>query len=91
MEGFRRAGHIYVTTVQLASKFPVRIDQHACLTRFFARHDELHAFHTRVSRLLAHATVLVSYTTCDFYVLAHIPKRITLPMHANLLASYVTH
>ena len=37
-------------TVQLASKFTAHIKQHAYLARFFARHEELLAFDTRVSR-----------------------------------------
>ena len=32
--------------VQLMSKFTAYVSQHVYLTRFFARHDELHVFHT---------------------------------------------
>ena len=49
--------------VQLASKFTARIGQLAYLARCFARHEELHAFDTRVSRLLVHATMLASRVT----------------------------
>jgi len=66
-------------TVQLASKFTARIDQHAYLARFYARHEELHAFDTRVSRLLAQATMLASYVTRDLYVLTCILMQVTLP------------
>ena len=57
--------------------------------RFFAKHDELHAFHTQVSRLLAHATMFASYATRNYYVLTRIPARVRFPIHANLLVSCV--
>ena len=63
-------------TVQLASKFTAIIEQHAYLARFFAWHDELQGFHARVSRYIAHATMLVSYATCDLYALTRIPTRV---------------
>ena len=58
-----------VPTVQLASKFTAHIGQHEYLARFFARHEVSHAFHTQVSRLLMHTTMLASYATRDLYVL----------------------
>ena len=57
---------------------------------FFAWHDELHAFHMQVSRLFAHASMLVSYATCDLYVLTRISMRVRLPVYTNLLASCIT-
>ena len=68
------------------SKFTACIGQHAYLTRFFVRHDKLHAFHTRVSRLLVHETMLTSYAT---RTIVCIPTQVRLPVHANLLASCV--
>ena len=53
--------------------------------KIFARYEELHAFDTRVSRLLTHATMLASYATQDFYVLTCLPTQNKLPVHANLL------
>ena len=55
------------------SKFTACIGQNAYLAKIFARHKELHTFDARVSRLLAHATMLVSYAACDLYVLTRIP------------------
>ena len=77
-------------TVQLANKFTARIGQNAYLARFFARHKELHTFDAQVSRLLVHATMLVSYATRDLYVLTRIPTRDRFPVHANLLTSRFT-
>ena len=65
-------------TIQLANKFTACIEQHA---------KELLVFDTRVSRLLTHATMLASYARHDLYVLARIPTRVILPMHASLLTS----
>ena len=48
------------------------------------------AFDARVSRLLAHATMLASYATHDLYVLTCIPTRDRFPMRANLLTSHFT-
>ena len=85
--------------VQLVSKFTARLGQHTYLLRFFVRHDELHTLHTRVSRLLTHATEQItrvrnyahkSYDTRDLCVLTLIPMPVRLPLHANLLASCVT-
>ena len=76
--------------VQLVSKFTACIEQHVYLARFFAMHEELLALDTRVSRLLAHATMLASYATRDLYVLSRIPTRVILPLHTNLLASCFT-
>ena len=56
----------------------------------FARHEELHAFDARVSRLLAQASMLASYAARDLDVLTHIPTRDGFPMHVNLLASRFT-
>ena len=61
--------------VQLASKFTACIGKNAYLARFFARHEELHAFDARVSRLLAQSTMLASYTARDLYVLTRITTR----------------
>ena len=69
-----------IPTVQLASKFTARIGQNAYLARFFARHEELHVFDARVSRLLVHATMLASYAACDLYVLTRIPTRDRFPV-----------
>ena len=74
-------------TVQFTSKFTARSGQHAFLARSFAGHEKLHAFDTRVSRLLVHAIMLASYATCDLYVLTHIPMQDRLAVHANLLTS----
>ena len=76
-------------TIQLASKFTAHIGKNAYLTRFFARHEELHAFDARVSRLLAqiHVTILVSYAARYLYVLTRFPTRDGFPMHVNLLVS----
>ena len=79
-----------IAMVQLASKFKARIGQNAYLTRFFARHKELHAFDTRVSRLLAYATMLASYAARDLYALTRISTRDRFPVHANLLMSHFT-
>ena len=79
--------NIITSTVQLVSKFTARIGQQTYLARFFARHKELRAFDTRMSRLLVQATMLTSYATHDLYVLTHIPTRVILPLHVNLLAS----
>ena len=79
-----------VRTVQLAGKFTAHVGQHTYLSRFFARRDELHPFHTQVSRLLVHATVLTSYATCGLYIPTRIPMPVKLPMHTNLLAICVT-
>ena len=71
----------------------ISIGQHAYPARLFDRHEELHAFDTRVSRLLAQTTMLASYATCDFYVLTRIPTRYCpcIPCDiANLLASSLT-
>ena len=76
--------------VQLASKFTARIGQNAYLARFFARHEEVHAFDTRVSRLLAHATMLMSYAARDLYVLTRIPTQDRFSVYANLLTSRFT-
>ena len=44
-----------------------------CVPRkIFARHEELHTFDARVSRLLVQATMLASYAACDLYVLTRI-------------------
>ena len=43
------------------SKFTARIGKNAYLARLFVRHKQLHAFDAQVSRLLTHATMLVSY------------------------------
>ena len=59
--------------VQLASKFTARIGQNVYLARFFARHEELHAFDAQVSRLLVKATVFTSYAARDLYILTRIP------------------
>ena len=64
---------LYTHTVQLSSKFTACIGQNAYLARFFARHEELHAFDARVSRLLAQATMLSSYAVRDLYILTCIP------------------
>ena len=70
--------YIYITgndsTVQLASKFTARIGKNAYLARFFARHEELHGFDARVSKLLAQATTFASHAAHDFYVLTRIPR-----------------
>ena len=58
-----------------ARKFTARIGKNAYLARFFARHEELHAFDARVSRLLAQATMLASYAARDLYILTRIPTR----------------
>ena len=68
-------------TVQFTSKFTAHIGQNAYLTRFFVRHEELHAFDARVSRLLAHPTMLASYAARDLHVLTHIPTRDRFPVH----------
>ena len=73
--------------IQLASKFTACIGKHVYLARFFARHEELHVLDARVSRLLAQATMLMSYAARDLYVLTRIPTRDGLPVHVNLLAS----
>ena len=73
--------------VQLARRFTARIDQNAYLRRFVARHEELHALDARVSRLLAHATMLACYAARDLYLLTRIPTRDGFPVHVNLLAS----
>ena len=41
----------------------------------------LHAFDARVSRLLTHPPMLVSYAACDLHVLTRIPTRDRFPMH----------
>ena len=51
------------------------------------RHEELQAFDARVSRLLAHATMLTSYAAHDLYALTCIPTRDRFPVHVNLLVS----
>ena len=56
--------------------------------KIFARHEELHAFDARVSRLLVHAAMLTSYAACDLYVLARIPTQERFPVHVNLLTSH---
>ena len=81
----------YSTTEEQKQAYGTASLQHALyLSKFFVRHDELHAFHMRMSRLLAHATMLVSYATHDLYVVTCIPMRVRLPVHTNLLASCVT-
>ena len=80
----------YTHTVQLTSKFTARIGQNAYLAGFFARHKELHAFDTRVSRLLTHATMLASCASCDLYILTRIPTRDRFCVHENLLMSHFT-
>ena len=75
--------------VQLASKIAACISKHAYISRFFVGHDEIHTFHTEVSRLLTHATMLANYATRDLYILTRIPMRVRLSVHANLLASCV--
>ena len=72
------------------SKFTARIGQNAYLARFFARHEELHAFDAPVSRLLAQATMLASYAARDLHILTRIPTRDGFPVHVNLLASCFT-
>ena len=69
--------------VQLASKFTSRIGQHMYLARRFVRHDELHAFDTRVSSLHAHATIFASYATHDLYVRTNMHSwgEVRLPAH----------
>ena len=82
---------IYIhNTVQLTSKFTARIGQNAYLAGFFARHEELHAFDVRVSRLLTHATMLASCASCDLYVLTRIPTRDRFCLHENLLTIHFT-
>ena len=80
----------YVCTVQLACKFTAHIGKNAYLAKFFARHEELHTFDVRVSRLLAQATMLASYAVCGLYILTCIPTRDGFPVHINLLASCFT-
>ena len=63
------------------------LEKNAYLARYFARHEELHAFDARVSRLLAQETMLVSYAARDLYVLTRIPIRDGFPVHVNLLAN----
>ena len=65
----------FAATAQLASKFTACIGQKTYLTRFFAWHEELHAFDARVSRLLVQETMLASYATRNLYVLIWIPTR----------------
>ena len=76
--------------VQLASKFTARIGKNVHLARFFARHEELHVFDARVSKLLTQAIMLASYAACDLDVLKRIPTRDGFPVHVNLLASCFT-
>ena len=64
-------------TEQLVSKFIARIGQNVYLARFFARHEDLHAFDAWVSRLLADTAILASYAAHDLYVLTRIPTRDT--------------
>ena len=72
---------LFICTVQLASKFTARIGQNAYLARFFARHEELHVFDARVSRLLAHPTMLASCAARNLHVLTRIPTRDRFPVH----------
>ena len=68
-------------TVQLGSKFTAHIGQHAYIARLFARHEELHTFDTRASRLLAHTTILTSYVCYMRFV------RTNTHTHASYIAS----
>ena len=79
-----------LSTVQFANKFTVCIDQNAYLAKFFARHEELHAFDVQVSTLLMYATILASYAARNLYVLIRIPTRDRFSVHENFLTSRFT-
>ena len=79
--------HLAIYTVQFASKFTARIGKNTYLTRFFARHEELHTFDARVSRLLVQATILASYAARNLYILTCIPTQDRFPVYVNLFAS----
>ena len=75
--------------VLVVSKFTACICQHAYLARFFTRHEELHAFDTRVSKLLTYATMLTSYATRFVRTNTHSPRD-KLPVHTYLHVSRAT-
>ena len=72
-------------------RYSLRAGLHQTLVKMHTLQDFLrgtksyiHAFDARVSRLLAHPTMLVSYAARDLHVLTHIPTRNRFSVHEKL-------